>query len=1043
MQENSWGKYRENLLRVEVDSCDENYLYVNVQKTGTPIKVCYGSSNRYLSREGNGDWSYLQKIVGRGDVLNLVRLRWEDDICHPELIIYQPDYLINITSIAACFDECLKESPFVGLINKVKADEPSVAMHLGNLAGKLLDEEVHQSETSYSESFNAFFHDAAFNLSCCEGMSEQGKMEQLHDDGEKQKRNIQQLITKDLADAIGNYDRSKVVLEPSFISEVLGIQGRLDFLYEDEKETVIVEQKSGKGAFVPFSSSLYDKNIPSPVTKHVVQLLLYRALFQYEFQKYADQLKHTFLLYSKYSKGLVPVNNNPNLLLRAFRMRNLLTWSEIQYTKGGFSYLDKIKPSTLKSPTVGDGFWMRYKDSDFQRILAPIHQASELERAYYYRFQRFIATEQLFSKMGNRVQDDAGFSSIWIDSLESKKAAGNIYNELSIVSFADSNGSVKAITLAFNNQSTDLSNFRKGDIVFLYPYRTNTVPNACAQMVQRGSIVEITPQTVTLQLRNRQTDRKVFDVDTDMRWAIEHDLMDASSNALYRGMHSFLSANKTRRDLILLQREPITNRSLQLDGEYGTMNELVLHAKQSKELFLVIGPPGTGKTSFGMLNILQEELHNPNSQILLLSFTNRAVDEMCSKLVEVGIDFMRIGSDLSSHRAYRDYLADRRLRGCKTPAEIREELKKVRVMCGTTVALNANSVLFNVKHFDLAIIDEASQILEPHIIALLSAQSGGLPTIGKFVLIGDHKQLPAVVQQSELESEVDEGILRDIGLTNCRNSLFERMLRHFRIENGCYDERFVYMLTKQGRMHQEIAEFPNHAFYEGKLQIVGSPILPHQDAELPDYDFEYNVPECVNNEAFSRTKELGIQVSKLFRHRVAFADVPTPTDSPSDKVNSAEADLMAETIMQIVRIERESFDVDKTVGVIVPYRNQIATVRNAIDIAAQKEGLGIDMCEKLHRISIDTVERYQGSQREYILYGFTILHTYQLNFLSSNSFVENGMTIDRKLNVAMTRARRHLFMYGSSSLLSDNVVFRKLIEYVKQKNAYFSVISTQ
>ena len=106
-------------------------------------------------------------------------------------------------------------------------------------------------------------------------------------------------------------------------------------------------------------------------------------------------------------------------------------------------------------------------------------------------------------------------------------------------------------------------------------------------------------------------------------------------------------------------------------------------------------------------------------------------------------------------------------------------------------------------------------------------------------------------------------------------------------------------------------------------------------------------------------------------------------------------------------------------GVIVPYRNQIATVRNTI------ARLGIPM---LTDITIDTVERYQGSQRRYIIYGFTIQKHYQLRFLTNNTFIENGKLIDRKLNVAMTRAQEHLIMIGNPALLQMNPLFQEVMK---------------
>jgi superfamily I DNA and/or RNA helicase len=80
-------------------------------------------------------------------------------------------------------------------------------------------------------------------------------------------------------------------------------------------------------------------------------------------------------------------------------------------------------------------------------------------------------------------------------------------------------------------------------------------------------------------------------------------------------------------------------------------------------------------------------------------------------------------------------------------------------------------------------------------------------------------------------------------------------------------------------------------------------------------------------------------------------------------------------------------------------------------------------------ITIDTVERYQGSQRRYIIYGFTIQKHYQLRFLTNNTFMEDGKLIDRKLNVAMTRAQEHLIMIGNPAILESNPLFREVISY--------------
>ena len=133
----------------------------------------------------------------------------------------------------------------------------------------------------------------------------------------------------------------------------------------------------------------------------------------------------------------------------------------------------------------------------------------------------------------------------------------------------------------------------------------------------------------------------------------------------------------------------------------------------------------------------------------------------------------------------------------------------------------------------------------------------------------------------------------------------------------------------------------------------------------------------------------------------------------SEKVNQNEALIVADILRRIHRFYGKDFDAYKTVGVIVPYRNQIAMIRKEI------EKLNIP---ELENISIDTVERYQGSQRDVIIYSFTIQNYYQLDFLTSNCFVEDGRIIDRKLNVAITRARKQMIITGNPKILDRKSV---------------------
>lgn len=974
-------------LRMIVDRWDDDYILGRIETDGVDeVCVCYTKKNKNYPF----DWSYLTPLLKPGMQLHLIRPQTnEEGTLFPELIILEPDYLVDISQIARCMDS-YSDSPLVYLLHMIEPPAESEAIMLGNLAGQLLDETLHTraKERSYNTSARKFFEQNALSLLSIPPSA------QFHANAQVQLQNIRKAIRQDLPKQIGSFNPTKVMVEPSFFSSMLGLQGRMDMLQLDLR--VLIEQKSGSGAFVPGDT---DPSTPKPQQAHYVQLLLYMALLRYNYRKQYEQNNHqlhAFLLYSKYSNPLLGLGFAPELLFHAFRLRNQLVWHQFRLAEGGFNVLETLTPEQLNKNGVQNRLWKDFQRPKIEQLLTPIRWANPTEKAYYYRMLTFIAREHQLSKLGNQQKENSGFSSIWIDSLEEKLSAGNIYHQLRLVSPTEgAEGQVEQVVLHFHGKVlNDMSNFRPGDIVILYSYEPDSIPDACNTMVFRCSIVSITPELITLNLRKTQVDAFVFLRHKDNFWAVEHDFFESSYTALYRGMHAFLSAPHERKELLMAARHPKIDESLSLNGEYGTFNELSLRVRQARELFLIIGPPGSGKTSFGMLNTLQEELLHPDTNVLLLAYTNRAVDEICSKLHGTQIPFLRIGNALACQPQYQSYLLDKQVKACASLTQLQELVVQTRVVVGTITAMNSAQAIFKYKQFSLAIIDEASQILEPHIIGLLSATHGSEPAIKKFVMIGDHKQLPAVVQQTEQESAVNNPLLHQIGLYNCRFSLFERLL-HLYGDNPSV----TYMLTRQGRMHQDIMDLPNRLFYNGKLEVVP---LPHQIATLPK---EGGTGDTLTNQLLTR--------------RVIFLPSKTPKHSPSDKVNQPEADIITSVVERIYKIEKENFCAQETIGIIVPYRNQIATIRNTIARLKIPE---------LMDITIDTVERYQGSQRRYIIYGFTIQKHYQLRFLTNNTFVEDGKLIDRKLNVAMTRAQEHLIIIGNPLILKSNALFKIIVE---------------
>ena len=503
---------------------------------------------------------------------------------------------------------------------------------------------------------------------------------------------------------------------------------------------------------------------------------------------------------------------------------------------------------------------------------------------------------------------------------------------------------------------------------------------------------------IELALTFPQRNSEVFPADA--LYAIEHDYTDSSFNTAFRGLFQLLKTEKSRQELLLGLRKPETNPNIRLKGEYGEqMNSIVLQVMQAKDYFLLVGPPGTGKTSVALKNITEEFVAtSPDGQaLLLMAYTNRAVDEICGMLDGINANYIRIGNEHACAPEFRKRLLSKRVEKCDRRQDAARIIQTTDIYVGTVLSISGKPELFELKSIGCAVIDEASHILEPFIVGLLSVQnSRGKVCIPKFILIGDHKQLPAVVVQSEKNTKVEMDSLQQIGLNNLRNSFFQRLS----ILQQKYDWRGVTaLLNKQGRMHPEISKFVSNVFYEGRLEEVP---CPHQKENL-------NL-----NKTQSQTERF------IAETRMGFVNVSPPEIVENVKVNTNEAKVVAKLLKSLINLyERNGEDIytPKQVGIIVPFRNQIRAVRNEL----RKEEV-----PDYEDITIDTVECFQGSQRDFIFFSTTISRRYQLDTLS-NVQTSGDVIIDRKLNVAITRARKQMFIVGNEQLLSDNQIYRNLI----------------
>ena len=966
-------------IRVCFDYADESYLYVRPIDVleEEPVKVNYNKPgvNEEFKDTVDELWRYAQ--------LNLLDVTVDDNgVYTPSFIVLEPDYLLDISSLAECYKD-YGSHPANYFLSRLVPIENARPLLLGNIANLFLDEWIYagEKEPDYTECMKKAFRQYPIELAACEELRNPQKEKEFAQDCRMHFEHIRETVQKTFLQPGYNLDKNDAVLEPSYICEALGIQGRLDYMQRDMSS--FIEMKSGKADEYAMQGRL------EPKENNRVQMLLYMAVLEYSMGQERRSM-HPYLLYTRYPL-LYPARASWAQVRRIINLRNCIVASEygVQlHNHPSFTQrlLAQINPSVLNQTGLQGRFWEQYLKPSISRFGERMELLTPLERTYFYTLYNFITKELYTSKSGDvNCESRTGASALWLSTLDEKRDAGEILYDLTIVENHASQAHKAFIILSIPQyEETFLPNFRNGDVVVLYE-RNNGTDNVTNKMVFKGNIESITDNELRIRLRAAQQNPLVFPENS--RYAVEHDTMDTTFRSMYLGLSSFMDANPERRELLLGQRPPRFDMAYEdrIARTTDDFERVALKAEAACDYFLLVGPPGTGKTSRALRRMVEHFYACPSTQVLLLAYTNRAVDEICRSLSAIlpQVDYIRVGSELSCDARFRKHLLENVLAECNNRREVNIRMADCRIYVGTVASIASKPELFKLKHFDVAIVDEATQILEPQLLGILCARfKDGRNGIGKFILIGDHKQLPAVVLQSNEQSEVHDEGLRRIGLYNLKDSLFERLYRFHLQEEHC---RAVDMLCRQGRMHPGVASFPNREFYAGKLEALG---LPHQ---LENVDAP-----------------------------VRFIPSERDTESVSGKTNRNEARIVAQLAADVYHLYKETFEVNRTLGVITPYRSQIALIRKEI------QALGISA---LNEISVDTVERYQGSERDVIIYSFCVNYLYQLKFLP-NLTEENGVWIDRKLNVALTRARRQLYITGVPDILSHNLIYRRLIQAI-------------
>ncbi|MFW6029354.1 MAG: DEAD/DEAH box helicase [Halanaerobiales bacterium] len=324
-------------------------------------------------------------------------------------------------------------------------------------------------------------------------------------------------------------------------------------------------------------------------------------------------------------------------------------------------------------------------------------------------------------------------------------------------------------------------------------------------------------------------------------------------------------------------------------------------------------------------------------------------------------------------------------------------LNSVMVVGATCIGVNTNFKFKDVD-FDVAIVDEAGQItIFDEIVPMSRAR--------KVILVGDHMQLPPVPNNDFLNALKDENISDEDSYysEDDYNELLEKSLFELLFES-CPEENRV-MLDTQFRMHPTIAKFISNEFYEGKY-ITG---LPAEKRELEISIFDRPL-------YFIDTKNLGV-------HKFENFEIP---DDHKLYFNKTEAKIASNILVNLIKDGADPAEI----GVITPYRRQKEEIERFLNRYLEGE---TDANKILNKIEIDTVDSFQGRDKNIILFSFT-----RSNDDNSIGFLSEL----RRLNVTMTRAKYLLIMIGDSETLRKTKnykarnCFSSLIKYVEKNKGY-------
>lgn len=898
-------------------------------------------------------FSYLHSIVRPYQTLRVLAAKQIDahrfTNAAATLVVLEPDILLDISDLAECFDT-KTDTPLLFIVKKLMPQQTSTAMFSGTMVNAMFDAAVRSPEPDLVQTYRAAAGEQAFQSAVV------GKQELVNIYTEIKTNHWKNLITQ------ANHLRARQVrIEPSFMSDTFGLQGRLDCLVEKDSDPNVKDILELKGGTPPVEGSRIS---------HKMQVTGYNLLLRSAFGP--ERKGSSVIFYSKAQED--PLRNVLNDHLNEHRLltlRNQVIDLILRLATQDTSVLDAICEDAAKG-------LISFQAKHFIQFQQIWNNTSEPLKSYYVHYLGFLCREYLCARTGayssvDREDTNDGFAALWRRSEAEKKLTFSILTNLEILSIDEA-----GTRITFTREPAEHS-FREGDLIILYPKSGEALEPMKHQFV-KARIESLEREKLIINLNHGQISQHYFA--SFSKWVIEPDLYDKSYWANAADMYLLLTADKRKQALLMGSIEPIKTIA---PTTADTTERIIEQAEQAKDYFLIQGPPGTGKTSKVLTEMVGRLVAKKESAVVV-AFTNRAVDEIALQLEKKGVPFLKLGSKGSG--------AEKQLKAFCNEGNIdlaRKQVQDHQIFLATVASMSGKiDQLMRLKEdLHTLIVDEASQLTEPQI-------NGMICRFKKFILIGDQNQLPPVVTQDRSFTNVDDPALLEMGLNNLGASLFERLINNAR-KKGWHHA--YGMLEKHYRMHEEIARLVN-PWYGHKL-ITG---LERQRASLTGISTgSTDAWDAIFS--FSR---------KLF--------IPSNYD-PSFKMNRDEADNVYSILSWLKQTMGKGFNPKEDVGVITPWRTQIALIR---------EKLSED--DVLRQVQVDTIERYQGSEKKIIIVSFAVSHARELAMIESPTEFKyeegeeiKAIAVERKLLVTISRAKERIILLGYKPALLKQAQYQSLL----------------